>query len=128
MWEASDPEQALPDELPDELIQFYRALFAQEMADWPEEIREALDRTPRQPRMAAGRLTGGEERRSALRRGPPRGTDARRAADRPLLHGDRCLQAGGVQGESESLLREEIEGKRRLYTELAESVPRGEIR
>lgn len=31
-------------------------------------------------------------------------------------------------GESESLLREEIEGKRRLYTALAESVPRGEIR
>ena len=32
------------------------------------------------------------------------------------------------QGTSESLLREEIEGKRRLYTALAESVPRGEIR
>ncbi|HVA89720.1 MAG TPA: hypothetical protein VNL71_07740 [Chloroflexota bacterium] len=32
------------------------------------------------------------------------------------------------QGTSESLLREEIEGKRRLYTVLAESVPRGEIR
>ena len=32
------------------------------------------------------------------------------------------------QGVSESLLREEIEGKRRLYTALAESVPRGEVR
>ena len=31
-------------------------------------------------------------------------------------------------GESESLLHEEIEGKRRLYTALAESVPRGENR
>src|ERR687892_496554 len=31
-------------------------------------------------------------------------------------------------GESESLLQEEIEGKRRLYTELAESVPHGEYR
>ena len=41
-WEAWDPDQALPDELPDELIQFYRSLFAQEMADWPEEIRELL--------------------------------------------------------------------------------------
>ena len=29
-------------------------------------------------------------------------------------------------GESDSLLREEIEGKQRLYTALAESVPRGE--
>ena len=32
------------------------------------------------------------------------------------------------QATSESLLREEIEGKRRLYTTLAESVPRGEVR
>jgi hypothetical protein len=31
-------------------------------------------------------------------------------------------------GESESLLREEIEGKRRLYTDMVSSVPRGEIR
>jgi hypothetical protein len=31
-------------------------------------------------------------------------------------------------GESDSLLREEIEGKRRLYTALAGSVPCGEIR
>jgi hypothetical protein len=31
-------------------------------------------------------------------------------------------------GESDALLREEIEGKRRLYTALAGSVPRGEIR
>ena len=31
-------------------------------------------------------------------------------------------------GESESQLREEIDGKRRLYTALAESVPRGEVR
>jgi len=32
------------------------------------------------------------------------------------------------QGTSESLLRQEIEGKVRLYTALAESAPRGEIR
>jgi hypothetical protein len=32
------------------------------------------------------------------------------------------------QGIPESLLREEIEGKRRLYTALAESVPHGENR
>ena len=31
-------------------------------------------------------------------------------------------------GVSESLLRDEIEGKHRLYTALAESVPRGDIR
>jgi hypothetical protein len=32
------------------------------------------------------------------------------------------------QGTSESLLREEIEGKRRLYSEWANSIPRGGIR
>jgi len=35
---------------------------------------------------------------------------------------------GLSQGTPESLLREEIDGKRRLYTALAGSVPRGEIR
>ena len=34
-----------------------------------------------------------------------------------------------VSGDTpESLLREEVEGKRRLYTEWANSLPRGEIR
>src|SRR5271169_3706428 len=42
IWRAWDPDQALPAEVPDELIQFYRGLFASEMADWPEEIRELL--------------------------------------------------------------------------------------
>lgn len=42
IWSAWDPDQALPDELPDELIELYRGLFAQEMTDWPEEIREVL--------------------------------------------------------------------------------------
>src|SRR5438552_3861317 len=37
-WAAWDPDQALLDELPDELVQFYRGLFAQEMADWPASI------------------------------------------------------------------------------------------
>ncbi len=42
MRKAWDPDQALPDELPDDLIQLYRGLFAQEMADWPDSIRELL--------------------------------------------------------------------------------------
>ena len=42
IWHAWDPDQALPDDLPDELIQFYRGLFGAEMTDWPEEIREPL--------------------------------------------------------------------------------------
>src|SRR5262245_6462444 len=32
-WKAWDPHQALPDELPGEVIRMYRALFAREMAD-----------------------------------------------------------------------------------------------
>ena len=36
---AWDPDQALPDELPDEIIRFYRDLLAQELAELPEEIR-----------------------------------------------------------------------------------------
>jgi hypothetical protein len=40
---------------------------------------------------------------------------------------DGFKQAVSV-GESESLLREEIEGKQRLYTALARSIPRGDIR
>ena len=42
MRSAWDADQALPDELPGELIQFYRGLFEQEMASWPAEIREVL--------------------------------------------------------------------------------------
>jgi len=40
---------------------------------------------------------------------------------------DGFKQAVSV-GESESLLREEIEGKRRLYVALAESIARGQTR
>jgi hypothetical protein len=41
-WKAWDPDQALPDELPSELLQMYRALLAREMADWPSDVREPL--------------------------------------------------------------------------------------
>jgi len=46
----------------------------------------------------------------------------------PARRTQAIYHAGRSVGESESLLREEIEGKRRLYTALAVSVPRGEIR
>jgi hypothetical protein len=36
------PDQAFPADLPDELIQFYRGLFEQEMSNWPEEVRGQL--------------------------------------------------------------------------------------
>jgi hypothetical protein len=51
-----------------------------------------------------------------------------REQDRAQQMGTDSFKRAVSVGESESLLREEIEGKRRLYTALAESVPRGEIR
>ena len=41
-WQAFDPDQALPDELPGELIAFYRDLLGQMLASWPEQVREPL--------------------------------------------------------------------------------------
>jgi pimeloyl-ACP methyl ester carboxylesterase len=125
---AWDPDQALPDELPGELIQLYRGLFKQEMADWPKEIREQL--IERHVSMEWVR-TGFQEAKNAdqlydeVRHAGP-------MPDVPLIV--LCSMATDgfkravLVGESESLLRQEIEGKRRLYTALAESVPRGENR
>jgi pimeloyl-ACP methyl ester carboxylesterase len=127
-WAAWDPDQALPDELPDELIQFYRGLFAQEMADWPEKVREPL----------IERHVSLEWLRVGLQEGKNVDQlyeEVRQAG--PLPHvplivlssmGIDAFKRAVSQGTSESLLREEIEGKRRLYTALAESVPGGEIR
>jgi pimeloyl-ACP methyl ester carboxylesterase len=125
---AWEPDQALPDTLPDEIIQHYRNLFAQQLRDWPDPIRESLIARHLSPEwLRAGFQEAGnvdrlyDEVRSA---GP--------MPDVPLI----VLSSNGIDdfkravsiGESESLLRDEIEGKHRLYTALAESVPRGEIR
>ena len=128
IWHAWDPDQAFPDELPEELIQFYRSLFGAEMADWPEEIREPLIerhvskewlRVGLQEAKNVGQLND-ELRRTG------------KMPDVPLI----ILTAMGIDpfkqavsgGMSEALLREEIEGKRQLYTALADSVSQGENR
>ncbi len=127
-WTAWDPDQALPDEFPDEVIQLYRGLFAQEMADWPEEMRDLLiDRHLSQEWLRVGlqEAKNVDHLYDEVRRAGP-------MPDVPLI----VLSSTGIdsfkravsQGTSESLLHEEIEGKRRLYTALAKSVPRGEIR
>jgi pimeloyl-ACP methyl ester carboxylesterase len=126
--QAWDPDQAFPDELPGELIQFYRGLFAQEMADWPEDVRELLiDRhvSPEWLRAGLQEASNVNQLYDEVRHAGP-------MPDVPLIvlcsmSTDAFKEAVSV-GESESLLREEIEGKRRLYTALAASVPRGEIR
>ncbi len=128
IWRSWDPDQALPDELPEDLIQFYRGLFGAEMADWPAGIREPL----------IERHVSKEWLRVGLQEAKNLGQlndELRRTGkmpDAPLI----ILTAIGIDpfkqavsgGTPEALLREEIEGKRRLYTALAESVSHSENR
>jgi pimeloyl-ACP methyl ester carboxylesterase len=128
IWKAFDPGQALPDELPGELIALYRGLFEQEMAGWPAEIRERLIERHLSPGwlLTGFREAGNvDELYDEVRQAGP-------MPDVPLIvlcsmEVDGFKQAVSA-GVPDSLLREEIEGKRRLYTALAGSVPRGEIR
>ncbi len=128
MRKAWDPDQVLPDELPDEIIQLYRGLFAEEMADWPEDVRGPLiDRhvSPEWLRAGLQETKNIDQLYDEVRHAGP-------MPDVPLIvlcsTGIDGFKEAVLVGESESLLREEIEGKRRLYTALAGSVPRGEIR
>ena len=128
IWRSWDPDQALPDELPEDLIQFYRGLFGAEMADWPAGTRGPL----------IERHVSKEWLRVGLQEAKNLGQlndELRRTGkmpDVPLI----ILTAVGIDpfkqavsgGTPEALLREEIEGKRRLYTALAESVSHGENR
>jgi pimeloyl-ACP methyl ester carboxylesterase len=126
-WTAWDSSEALPDELPAELIQFYRHLFEQEMTDWPEEIREVLvERHVSLDWLRAGlrEATNVEQLYDEVRH-------AGRMPEIPVIiltsMGIDAFKAAVSQGIPESLLREEIEGKRRLYTTWAHAL-RGEIR
>ncbi|HZM91576.1 MAG TPA: alpha/beta hydrolase [Blastocatellia bacterium] len=106
----------------------YRDLFAQEMAEWPAEIREVLIERHVSLEWL---LTGVHESRNVdelydeIRHAGP-------MPDVPLIvlcsMGTDGFKEAVSAGVSESLLREEIDGKRRLYTAMVESVPRGEIR
>ncbi|MGP4017828.1 alpha/beta fold hydrolase [Saccharopolyspora sp. 5N708] len=128
MRAAWDPDQELPDELPEEAVQLYRGLFARMVADWPEEIREPLVERHVSPEwiMDGYRLVPYRDRfLDEMRQAGP-------LPDVPLI----VLTAMDIDdfkkavliGESEALLRAEIDGKRRLGDALAASVPRGENR
>jgi len=125
---AWDPDQALPDELPDELIGFYRDLLAQELADWPEKIRGPLIErhvSPEWLRVGFAEAKNPDQLYDEMRQQGP-------MPDVPLIvltaMGIDAFKRAVLVGESDELLREENEGKRRLYTALAGSVPRGENR
>ena len=128
MWKAFDPGQALPDELPGELIALYRGLFEQEMAGWPAEIRERLIERHLSPDwlLTGFREAGNtDELYDEVRHAGPLPDVQLIVLCSMAVDGFKRAVSAGVP---DALLREEIEGKRRLYTALAGSVPRGEIR
>ncbi len=108
--------------------ELYRRLFAQEMAEWPEEIREVLiERHVSLDWLWAGvqEAQNVDELYAEVRRAGP-------MPDVPLIvlcsTGIDDFRRAVSMGEAESLLREELEGKQRLYAALAASVTRGENR
>ena len=128
-WDAFDPEQELPDVLPQQILDFYRDLFEREMTAWPPQLRAPLVANHVHPnwlrvgmREAANLPALNEEMRAA---GPA-------PADLPVV----VLTAMDVDpfkravsmGVSEEGLRAEIGAKLRLYNELAETFTRGENR
>jgi pimeloyl-ACP methyl ester carboxylesterase len=128
IYASFDLDQALPAEIPAGLTELYRALFSQEMAAWPREVREPLieghlgrDWLQAGLAEAAGARALDDELRAA---GP--------LPDLPLI----VLTATDIDpfkeavsgGIPEALLRGEIDGKTRLYEKLAASVSRGENR
>ncbi len=108
--------------------ELYRGLFAQEMADWPEEIREVLI----ERHVSLEWLWAGIQEVKNVDQLYDEVRHAGATPDVPLtilcsMGTDDFKRAVSI-GESDSLLREEIEGKHRLYTALAGSVARGEVR
>ena len=127
-WTSWDTDAVLPDELPEELIQFYRALFEQEMADWPADIRGALI----ERHVSADWLRAGLQEAKNVDQLYEEVRHAGQMPDLPLIiltsTGIDSFKAAVSQGIPDSLLREEIEGKVRLYTAWADSFRYGENR
>ena len=108
--------------------ELYRALFAKEMATWPEDVhRELVERHVSLDWLGVGLREASDIDRlynEVHRAGP--------MPDLPLIvlcsMGTDGFRDAVSSGESASLVREEIEGKRRLYTDMTSTVRRGEIR
>ncbi len=108
--------------------ELYRILFAEEMASWPEGIRELLI----ERHVSLDWLWVGLQESKKLDQLYHETRQAGPMPDVPLIilcsMGTDGFKEAVSVGESESQLREEIDGKRRLYTALSDSVPRGEVR
>jgi pimeloyl-ACP methyl ester carboxylesterase len=126
-WESWDPDQMLPDELPAELVQFYRSLFASELAGWPAGIREPLiEAHTSRPWLVVGlqEASNVEQLYDEVRAAGP-------WPDVPttILYSteiDDFKRAVSV-GQPESLFQSEIEGKKQLYEQLAKTIPEGQV-
>jgi hypothetical protein len=114
--------------LPEELIEFYRALFEQEMAEWPEEIRRVLI----ERHVSAHWLRAGIQEAKNIDQLYDEVHRAGQMPDLPLIiltsTGIDSFKAAVSQGIPDSLLHEEIAGKVRLYTAWADSFRYGENR
>lgn len=129
-WEGFDAAGAAAsfEDLPDEVIQLYRGLFAAELTAWPEEVREPLIdyhvslRGLKNGLLEASNL---EQLYAEVRAAGP-------LPDVPLLILSSTqvdpFKAVVSQGIPESLLDAEIVAKYQLYTTFAKSVPRGDVR
>jgi pimeloyl-ACP methyl ester carboxylesterase len=127
-WTSWNADELLPDELPEELIQFYRVLFEQEMADWPPDIRDVLIKR----HVSADWVRAGLQEAKNIDQVYDEVRGAGQMPDLPLIiltsTGIDSFKAAVSQGIPDSLLREEIEGKERLYSAWADSFRYGENR
>ena len=126
--EAWDPDRVLPAKLPKEVLAFYSGLFAKEMGGWAADIREPLVErhvSPDQIRVGLEEAKHVDRLYDEMRRAGP-------LPNLPLIvlasTQTDAFKTAVSAGQSEDLLRQEIEGKNRLCATLAASVPQGELR
>lgn len=108
--------------------ELYRPLFAAEMSAWPASLREALVEKHVSVR---GLWTGIQEAQHVqklyreIRAGGP-------TPDVPMIILNSTatdeFRRATSPGETDAMMAEELAGKRRLYDDLAATVPRGEVR
>jgi len=108
--------------------ELYRRLFAELMSEWPEDVREALI----ERHVSLEWLWTGIQEVQNVSQLYDEVRDNGPMPDVPLIvlsstDVDEFRRAVSA-GQPELLLRQEIEGKQRLYEAFAESVPRGEVR
>jgi len=127
---ATAPTKALLQRLPavSRYRHLYRELFRQELADWPDDVREVLvERHVSLDWLAVGLR---ESRRIEQLYDEVR--EAGPVPDVPLIilasTGTDGFRDAVSSGESRALLRAEVEGKLRLYEKVAAMSPRGQVR